>query len=173
MSTFGAKLSKKLRNLRKAKGQTQQWLASLSGLSRATINRWETQGAGSVTLDELELVSQKLGISISELLELQSAGTHSLAECIDAVRAATGGQELIPAPILAEITALSPKQKTAVFEVLKAAIRGDFKPSEYSDDEKECIELMKSASASNRRTIIAQLRLLARNNKKDSRSGNG
>lgn len=65
----GLTLGKKLKDFRRiAGGRSQEWLAEKLGLARATINRWETHGAGTATVDQVELIADCIEKSMGELL---------------------------------------------------------------------------------------------------------
>lgn len=79
MPSLGLNLANYLRNYRMdRRGRTQEWLAGLIRVSRATVNRWERRGAGSATLDEVEQISHSIGVPVSELLGIPSV-TEGLA----------------------------------------------------------------------------------------------
>lgn len=147
----------------KAGGQSQQWLADILNLSRATINRWETKGAGSATLDELEIISRILQAPLDELLGLPkekpgSARAASLAaivkqqeeeleikECVieDLTKEIERALQIsrkskIPEEILSRIEALSPDALELLATAYLPALEGktkDLSPgSNVSDD---------------------------------------
>lgn len=70
MSKLGDMTGKKLKQFRLERHLTQEHLAEKASLARATINRWEKGGAGSATLDDIEIVAQSMGIYPSDLLGL-------------------------------------------------------------------------------------------------------
>lgn len=67
----GDKLSKELRKLRDAKGESQGAIAKKIGVSRATLNRWEGHGAGTVTIDQLEKLGTVLEAEPSAMISPQ------------------------------------------------------------------------------------------------------
>lgn len=81
MGTLGSQLSIKLKEFRRVNsGESQGWLASKLGFSRATINRWETKGAGSATLDEVERIAAQMNKVVSELLGISQETPPSIEE---------------------------------------------------------------------------------------------
>lgn len=70
MNSLGEALGTYLKQFRFTKGETQDWLANFLGLSRKTINRWEKNGAGTATLDQVEEISKKFQMPIKNLLGL-------------------------------------------------------------------------------------------------------
>jgi transcriptional regulator with XRE-family HTH domain len=66
----------KLREIRRAKGLTQQGLADKAGIPQTTISGWENAGYLPNLIDGYK-VAVALGISISDLLEddQQTTGT--------------------------------------------------------------------------------------------------
>ena len=61
-------LGKKLLNLRKKKGLSQEELSERIGVTRQTISNWEL-GETSPNPDQLKLLSKELNVSIDELLD--------------------------------------------------------------------------------------------------------
>lgn len=59
---------KRIAQLRKSKGLTQQQLAERLNLSNKTISKWET-GAGSPDISNLLALAEILGVSVDELLK--------------------------------------------------------------------------------------------------------
>lgn len=58
---------KRIAELRKSKGLTQQELAERLNLSNKTISKWET-GAGSPDISNLLILAEALNVSVDELL---------------------------------------------------------------------------------------------------------
>lgn len=71
----GDKLSKELRKLRKARRESQSAIAKKVGVSRATLNRWEGHGAGTVTIDQLEQLGAALEAEPSAMISPQGVAT--------------------------------------------------------------------------------------------------
>jgi transcriptional regulator with XRE-family HTH domain len=127
LSSLGHNLSKTLRKLRKSKGLTQDWVAISAGLSRATINRWETKNAGTATLDETEALAQSLGVSTSEMLgigagepektDLDAFARQVASETIHAFKAQEAG--IYPEPDSEEYSANDLKKE--LDELLRVA----------------------------------------------------
>lgn len=68
MSELGRKLSKSIETLRGGLGLTQQRLAELVGVDRATILRWEKDRGGVVSLEELERLAKALSTDPFQLI---------------------------------------------------------------------------------------------------------
>ena len=62
------KFGNRVRQLRKAKGLSQEAFASLCGLDRTYISGIE-RGVRNVSLANLGLIAEALGISLSELMQ--------------------------------------------------------------------------------------------------------
>ena len=60
--------NKKLQELRKQKGLTQEELSNLLYVSRTAVSKWES-GRGYPNLDSLKEISKIFGVSIDELLD--------------------------------------------------------------------------------------------------------
>lgn len=60
---MSSKIGKKLRILRKTKGYTQQQLADLLGVQRATVSNYEV-GRRSPHIKELERIAEFLGVNL-------------------------------------------------------------------------------------------------------------
>ena len=60
--------NKKLQELRKQKGFTQEELGNLLYVSRTTVSKWES-GRGYPNLDSLKEISKIFGVSIDQLLD--------------------------------------------------------------------------------------------------------
>ena len=76
------KLSEKISELRKARGMTQEELASVCGVSRQSISKWEAD----IALPELEkllILSETFGISVDVLVkdELSISGVRETHSC--------------------------------------------------------------------------------------------
>ena len=67
-SSFG----ERLRTLRKKAGLTQPELAYLVGVHETTIRRWETNGKGTPSIDEISRLADALHSSEAELLNEDS-----------------------------------------------------------------------------------------------------
>ena len=57
----------KLREIRKARGMTQGRLATVTGINRVTIARYETEKI-SPTLKNAEKIAEALGVTVNELI---------------------------------------------------------------------------------------------------------
>lgn len=68
MGAFNVKLGKRLREIRQARGLSQEQIAKILGLNRSTVSQIEN-GKRSLVADELSSVSDALGISIDSLLD--------------------------------------------------------------------------------------------------------
>lgn len=68
MGAFNVKLGKRLREIRQARGLSQEQIAKILGLNRSTVSQIEN-GKRSLAADELSSVSDALGISIDSLLD--------------------------------------------------------------------------------------------------------
>ncbi len=139
MPTLGIKLANYLKEIRFKKGRTQQWLADKANLSRATINRWETKGAGSATLDEIEMLASQLEVSTLDLLGLAeelNATRKAQIKALEQIESDPGptlaklneaGPKLVPdsrLPLIgAIVTALTPLNDTKLELVLRLATR--------------------------------------------------
>lgn len=74
--SLGAKLAIALKEYRERRGISQEALAKILNLSRATVNRWEgSEDAGSIRLEELESVLKKTDIKLTELFEQDRKAT--------------------------------------------------------------------------------------------------
>lgn len=60
-------LGTKIREIRKAKGISQEQLALLTGIDRSYLGRIE-RGEVSVTVEKLDQIAKMLGINIKDLL---------------------------------------------------------------------------------------------------------
>src|SRR5688572_16935988 len=69
------RLGRNIRQLRDARGLTQQQMAKLSGMPRATWANLES-GAANPTLGVLQKVAAALQVSIEELISRQHTGTR-------------------------------------------------------------------------------------------------
>lgn len=78
---------KRIAELRKSKGLTQQELAERLNLSNKTISKWET-GAGSPDISNLLILAETLNVSVDELLrgELE---TEARTKCTDSPESET------------------------------------------------------------------------------------
>lgn len=106
MSNLGLYLAKKLKEFRKRLGKTQEEMAKTLDLTRATINRWEKNGAGSATLDQVEKISLALGIHSLDLIkpeDMSISHPHSFQDCFAVVSQAAAkgsGNNLVAKMIL-------------------------------------------------------------------------
>lgn len=57
----------KIREIRKAKGLTQQDIAKMTGLSQQTIS--DAERGGNMNLATLVLIARALGVKVTELIE--------------------------------------------------------------------------------------------------------
>ncbi len=69
----------RLRDLRRARGWTQETLADMLGVSRQTVSRWEA-GIDSPDTDKLMTMSDLYGMSVDELLTGQQGDLRSVSE---------------------------------------------------------------------------------------------
>jgi transcriptional regulator with XRE-family HTH domain len=94
MGRLGDKFAESLIKFRSEKGMTQAELATRIGLSRVTVNRWETHGAGAVMLDELEAISRTMEKPVVEVLglEFEAFGTRIPASLLALLDRANPGQ---------------------------------------------------------------------------------
>jgi transcriptional regulator with XRE-family HTH domain len=100
MEDLASRLADNLKHLREARGLTQQQMAKLSGVPRATWANLES-GAANPTLSVLHRVAAALSISIEELLSAPRAATRLYPK--DSLPSRTPGQahirKLLPDPI--------------------------------------------------------------------------
>ncbi len=68
MGTFNIELGKRLKEIRQARGLSQEQMANTLGLNRSTVSQIEN-GKRNLAADELLSVSEALGISIDSLLD--------------------------------------------------------------------------------------------------------
>lgn len=68
MTTPGEIVASKLKQFRAQEGKSQEWLAEQLGVSRATINRWETKGADNATVEDLRKIALILGSDITSIV---------------------------------------------------------------------------------------------------------
>lgn len=68
MADIGAKLGKRIKELRKAKGLTQENLAELIDVEPVTISRIE-RGVRFPQKENLELIAEKLDVKIKDLFD--------------------------------------------------------------------------------------------------------
>lgn len=64
-----------IKRLRQEKGISQSGLADLCDVSRATMNRWESPedgGVAKMAVENLELLAEKLGVSVQKLLGFET-----------------------------------------------------------------------------------------------------
>ena len=64
-----------LQIIRKKNGLTQEALADLLGVSRQAVSRWE-MGDGYPEVEKLLMLSEKLGVSLDEMMGLQDLGEN-------------------------------------------------------------------------------------------------
>jgi len=64
------KLGKRIKDLRKQKGFTQDDLSYLSGISRSTLGNIET-AKNDVVLSKLNMLAKAFGLMLSELLDFE------------------------------------------------------------------------------------------------------
>ncbi|HVQ44709.1 MAG TPA: helix-turn-helix transcriptional regulator [Candidatus Saccharimonadia bacterium] len=62
-------LALKIQNLRTSRGLSQRDLAEMIGTGQANINRWETPGYASYTVNSLKKLSRALGVALKIDLE--------------------------------------------------------------------------------------------------------
>lgn len=62
------KISEKIKNRRESLEMSYQTLAEKTGLSKSTLQRYETGGIKNIPIEKLRLITDALGISINELL---------------------------------------------------------------------------------------------------------
>ncbi len=60
-------LGEKIKELRTARGMTQEQLADAVYVTRAAVSKWET-GKGYPAIDSLKLIAELFGVSIDELI---------------------------------------------------------------------------------------------------------
>jgi transcriptional regulator with XRE-family HTH domain len=75
MDDLPSRLAKNLKQLREARGFTQQQMAKLSGVPRATWANLES-GSGNPTLSVLHRAAQSLQVTIEELISMPRASTQ-------------------------------------------------------------------------------------------------
>ena len=68
MEDINIAFAKNLKNLRTAKGLTQEELAELSGIDYKYLQKLESQNPSSPTLSTLKKLSTGLGISLADLI---------------------------------------------------------------------------------------------------------
>jgi transcriptional regulator with XRE-family HTH domain len=83
--SIAARLSKNLQQLREARGVTQQQMAKLAGMPRATWTHLES-GESNPTLSVLYRAAQALGVSMEELVSEPKAGLRHYPKDILPVR---------------------------------------------------------------------------------------
>jgi transcriptional regulator with XRE-family HTH domain len=97
---LGARFAQNLRQLREARGLTQQQIAKLASVPRATWAHLES-GEANPTLTVLHRVARALAVSIEELLAVPRAACAFYAK--DSIRVVTRGEveirKLLPDPI--------------------------------------------------------------------------
>lgn len=97
---LGTRLGKNLRQLREARGLTQQQISKLAGLPRATWANLES-GAANPTLSVLDRVARALSVSLEELVATPRADAkrYAAAELPVVMRGAASIRKLLPDPI--------------------------------------------------------------------------
>jgi transcriptional regulator with XRE-family HTH domain len=97
---LGARFGRNLRQLREARGLTQQQIARMASVPRATWAHLES-GEANPTLTVLHRVARALGVSIEELLAVPRAACAFYPK--DSIRVVTRGdveiRKLLPDPI--------------------------------------------------------------------------
>jgi transcriptional regulator with XRE-family HTH domain len=68
MEDINIAFAKNLKNLRTAKGLTQEELAELSGIDYKYLQKLESQNPSSPTLSTLKKLSTGLGITLTDLI---------------------------------------------------------------------------------------------------------
>lgn len=71
---LGSKLAHFLRNYREIRKVTSEDFANKLQLSRQTISKWENDGAGGCTLNELDRISKRLGTDPAVILGMNEPG---------------------------------------------------------------------------------------------------
>jgi transcriptional regulator with XRE-family HTH domain len=104
--SLGQALAKKLRVFRAIKGFTQQELADQLGITRVTVNRWETKGADNASLAELERISVITGETVQELLELPGGN-------LEAALARLGNLSHLGPKLLARLSTVNDEEQIA------------------------------------------------------------
>lgn len=66
-----SKIALKLKDRREELGLSLEALANKTGLSKSTLQRYETGGISNIPLDKLETLSNALNLSVSEFLDLK------------------------------------------------------------------------------------------------------
>lgn len=66
-----SKIALKLKNRRTELGLSLEALSDKTGLSKSTLQRYETGGIANIPLDKLEILSNALNLSVSEFLDLK------------------------------------------------------------------------------------------------------
>lgn len=97
-------ISQRLVNLRKAKGYSQEELAAKLGISRQAVSKWE-RGEASPDTDNLILLSKLYGISIDELLNVDSDMNEYKIENNEDIEKENSSSKLVkfPYPVLVTI----------------------------------------------------------------------
>jgi XRE family transcriptional regulator, regulator of sulfur utilization len=97
MDDLASRLAKNLKQLREARGFTQQQMAKISGVPRATWANLES-GTGNPTLSVLHRAAQSLQVSIEELISTPRATTqfYECAKLPTRVQGAARVRKLLP-----------------------------------------------------------------------------
>lgn len=134
--------NKKLQELRKSKGLTQEELSEVLSVSRTAVSKWES-GRGYPNLDSLRQISRFFSVSIDELIgpeEIISAAEEEKQSSLDRVLSLLcGALDILPGLLLFlpvfgngadspasvslfEITGLSPWLKTVFAAVIALTV---------------------------------------------------
>lgn len=95
--------NKKLQELRKSKGLTQEELSEVLSVSRTAVSKWES-GRGYPNLDSLRQISRFFSVSIDELIgpeEIISAAEEEKQSSLDRVLSLLcGALDILPGLLL-------------------------------------------------------------------------